>query len=70
MKKSYQVFYWIKANRHEYLHHMFVMANNSKEACSICKQQVLEQTGRNAFRPSTKAPDLEYFEKNPYYITE
>lgn len=69
MKKSYQVFYWIKANRHEYLNHMFIMASNAKEACQICKQQVFEQTGRNAFRPSTKAPELEYY-KGSYYITK
>lgn len=37
--KSYQVFYWIKKNRHEYLEHMFVSANNAKEACRICKEQ-------------------------------
>lgn len=43
--KSYQVFYWIKKNRHEYLEHMFVSANNAKEACRICKEQVLNQTG-------------------------
>ena len=47
--KSYQVFYWIKKNRHEYLEHMFVSANNAKEACQICKEQVKAQTGRNAF---------------------
>lgn len=56
MSKSYQVFYYIKANRTETLHHMFVMANNSKEACKKCKEVVLEKTGRNAFRPTTKVP--------------
>ena len=52
--KNYQVFYWIKKNSREYLDHMFVSANNAKEACRICKEQVKEQTGRNAFRPTTK----------------
>lgn len=56
MSKSYQVFYYIKANRTETLHHMFVMANNSKEACKKCKEVVFEKTGRNAFRPTTKVP--------------
>lgn len=56
MKKSYQVFYYIKANRRETLHHMFVMADNSKEACKVCKEVVKEKTGRNAFRPTTKVP--------------
>ena len=56
MSKSYQVFYYIKANRTETLHHIFVMANNSKEACKKCKEVVFEKTGRNAFRPTTKAP--------------
>ena len=56
MSKSYQVFYYIKANRTETLHHMFVMANNSKEACKKCKEVVFEKTGKNAFRPTTKVP--------------
>ena len=56
--KTYQVFYWIKKNGREYLNHMYVAANAAKEATQVCKQQVREQTGRNAFRPTTKAPDL------------
>ena len=40
MKKSYQVFYWIKANRQETLNHIFIMANNAKEACKKCKELV------------------------------
>lgn len=66
--KNYQVFYWVKKNRHEYLEHMFVSANNAKEACKICKEEVLKQTGHNAFRPTTKAPDLELYKNNPYFI--
>lgn len=56
MTKSYQVFYYIKANGTETLHHIFVMANNSKEACKKAKEVVFEKTGRNAFRPTTKVP--------------
>ncbi len=68
--KNYQVFYWIKKNRHEYLEHMFVMASNAKEACKICKEQVKEQSGRNAFRPTTKAPDLNQYKNLPYFVVE
>ena len=57
MKKDYQVFYVIKRNHKEYLHHMFVMASNQREAIKQCKAVVFEKTGRNAFRPTTKAPD-------------
>lgn len=56
MLKSYQVFYYIKANKQETLHHIFVMANNAKEACKKCKEVVYQKTGRNAFRPTTKVP--------------
>ena len=70
MGKTYQVFYWIKKNRHEYLNHMFVAADNAKAACQICKEQVREKTGRNAFRPSTKAPDLDALRHLPYYVVE
>lgn len=54
--KQYQVFYWLKMNNHEYLRHMFVTAPNAREACKVCKEEVKKQTGRNAFRPTTKAP--------------
>lgn len=70
MSKTYQVFYWIKKNRHEYLEHMFVAANNAKDACRICKEQVKEKTGRNAFRPSTKVPDVESLRHLPYYVVD
>lgn len=69
--KIYQVFYWIKANKKEYLEHMFVSAQNSKEACKRCKELVKEQTGRNAFRPTTKVPDremLKQLEHNPNFV--
>ena len=68
--KNYQVFYWIKKNSHEYLEHMFVSANNAKEACRICKEQVKEQTGRNAFRPTTKAPDISEYKNLPHFVVE
>lgn len=68
--KSYQVFYWIKKNRHEYLNHMFVSANNAKEACKICKEQVFQQTARNAFRPTTKAPNLDEYKGLPYFVVD
>lgn len=54
--KNYQVFYWIKKDSREYLKHMFVSANTAKDACRICKEMVKVKTGRNAFRPTTKAP--------------
>lgn len=57
--KSYQVFYWIKKNKKECLNHMLVHAANSREACKKCKEEVYKQTGRNAFRPTTKAPTEE-----------
>ena len=71
MKKNYQVFYWLKMNRKEYLNHIFVAADNAKEACKICKEQVKQQTGRNAFRPTTKAPDpeiLKNLQGNPNFV--
>lgn len=73
MKKSYQVFYWIKRDRHEFLHHIFVNAENAREACRVAKAVVKEKTGRNAFRPTTKAPspeELEALRKNSYYVVD
>jgi hypothetical protein len=49
---------------------MFVRAQNAKEACKVCKEQVLLQTGRNAFRPTTKVPDVESIRNNPYYVVD
>lgn len=68
--KNYQVFYWIKKNSREYLEHMFVSANSSKDACRICKEQVKEQTGRNAFRPTTKAPDASQYANLPRFVVD
>ena len=73
MKKSYQVFYWIKRDRHEFLHHIFVNAENAREASNDAKAVVKEKTGRNAFRPTTKAPapaELEALRKNSYYVVD
>lgn len=67
----YQVYYWIKRDRHEYLQSIFVAAENAKEACKTAKATVREKTGRNAFRPTTKAPDpaeLAELRKNPHYV--
>lgn len=68
--KKYQVFYWIKKNNREYLNHMYIVANTAKEAMQVCKQQVKEQTGRNAFRPTTKAPDLDLYRGNPNFVVD
>lgn len=68
--KTYQVFYWIKKNRNEYLEHMYVSAKTARDAFQVCKQQVKEQTGRNAFRPTTKAPDLSVYRGNPNFVVD
>lgn len=56
MQKFYQVFYIIKSHKREELNHMFIYANNQKEAIQKCKEQVLLKTGKNAFRATTKEP--------------
>lgn len=58
MRKCYQVFYITKRNKKEEINHIYVTGNNSKEACKKCKEIVLEQTGRNAFRPTTNISNL------------
>ena len=55
--KTYQVYYWIKANRTEKLYVTPITAANAKEACGKCKAEVKEKTGRNAFRPTIKCPE-------------
>ena len=74
LQKNYQVFYWIKKNKMEYLEHMFVRAHNKREAYTICKEVVKERTGRNAFRPSTEPPtekEMEQYRKNwRYYVVD
>lgn len=49
---------------------MFVSANNAKDACRICKEQVKEQTGRNAFRTTTKAPDVSEYANLPHFVVD
>lgn len=68
--RNYQVFYWIKANKKEYLNHMFVTAKNAREACTVCKEVVKNQTGRNAFRPTTKLPDLAGYRGNKNFVVD
>ena len=66
--KTYTVFYYIKANRIEFMMNMEVEASNSKEACAKVKQIVKERSGQNAFRPTTKAPDadmIEFYKNKP-----
>lgn len=53
--KNYLVRYYIKANCMDFEKTMTVSAMNAKEACSICKDAVKAQTGKNAFRPVAKA---------------
>ena len=48
---NYVVTYFIKAQRQEIECKLPVLANNAKEACQICKEEVFRKTGRNAFRP-------------------
>lgn len=59
MKKEYQVFYYIKTGKREELNHIFVMAQNQREARRKCKEIVKEKTGRNAFRPTCSPKDVE-----------
>ncbi len=74
MTKCYQVFYWIKKNKMEYLEHIFIYANNAREACKKCKEVVKNKTGRNAFRPSINPPtdyEMEQYRKNwRYYVVD
>ena len=57
MKKQtyYNVYYIIKSNGTEELHLMEgILAGNAREACKLCKVVVKEQSGRNAFRTTTR----------------
>lgn len=58
MQKSYQVFYILKYGKREEINHIFIMANNQREALKECKRIVKEKTGKNAFRPTCKCSDL------------
>ena len=58
--KDYEVYYYTKSNKTEYINSiMIVGALNAKDACRMCKQLVKERTGKNAFRPTTKCPSEE-----------
>ena len=59
MKKFYQVFYYFKSGKREKLNHIFVLAQNQKEACRECKRVVMVKTGKNAFRPTCNPKDVE-----------
>lgn len=54
--KTYKVYYIIKENRHGYLHHMIVEANNQKEAFSAVKSYMRKRIGKNAFHVTCKEP--------------
>ena len=49
---------------------MVVNAATAKDACRICKEQVKLVTGRNAFRPTTKEPDMSLYAHLPYYVID
>ncbi len=73
MIKCFQVFYWIKKNKKEYLKHMYIYAKNAKEACKKCKEEVKQQTGRNAFRATTKPyseNELDILRKYMRYVVD
>lgn len=55
--KQYTVYFFIKANRTEYLADVVIEAQTAKDACKICKEWYFEKTGKNAFRPTTKMSD-------------
>ena len=59
MKKCYQVFYYTKSRKREELNHIFVLAQNQKEACRKCKEIVNERIGKNAFRPTCNPKDVQ-----------
>lgn len=55
--KQYVVYFYIKANRTEYLADVVVEAPTEKAACALCKDWYFEATGKNAFRPTTSITD-------------
>lgn len=60
MKKFYQVFFYIKKGKREELNHIFMLANNQREACLKCKDVVKEKTGKNAFRPTCDPKSVQF----------
>ena len=61
--KKYEVYYYIKANRTETLHRMYVEAKNAREACTTCKAEVKRLIGKNAFTPTIQVPDEKILER-------
>lgn len=52
--KTYTVYFYVKANRTEYMVDVDVQAQTAKSACASVKQWFKDLTGRNAFAPTTK----------------
>ena len=52
--KQYTVYFYIKANRTEYLADVSLEAKTAADACKRCKEWYHAKTGKNAFRPTTK----------------
>ena len=52
--KTYVVYFFIKANRTEYLADVVIEAPTAKAACALCRDWYFKTTGKNAFRPTTK----------------
>lgn len=42
------------------INHIFVLANNQREACLKCKDVVKEKTGKNAFRPTCDPKSVQF----------
>lgn len=60
--KRYQIYFYIKANKTEYLCDVQVDAHNAKEACASVKQWCDCVNHKNAFRPSIKVePECKAF---------
>lgn len=57
--KQYVVYFFIKANRTEYLADVVIEAQNAKEACKLCKEWYYKKTGKNAFRPTIRMSDAD-----------
>lgn len=54
------MFYIIKKNNEVYLNHIFVFANNLKEAKKKTKDVVRSKTGSNAFCVTNKVDDIKW----------
>lgn len=56
MNKSYRVYFIIKKNNHGYLNEKVITASNQKDAIKLVREKVREESGRNAFHCTCKAP--------------